>query len=624
MLGTSAAPASSRPLLPISLNACCPRLTQLVLANLYGERFIKSSIPAGLTRLVLHLANPSPGPINGEQLSAVVLQASDSLLSLELGLGMRFSLSGAVMRGLKRSLKQLQDLTLIEGAQDHLEGLGCWCNLPRLTLVEGRCTVPLRGLYELSMRAAMGRTPGVLRYHGHARHVEELGSRLGAALQELRLESLAGLGTGYRSGGGGAGAAAGSGSSSAAGSPTTANGSNKKQAGQDGGGAADGSDDDTDSVTGAEAAPLPALAHLSSMTRLEVLGEQIGQLDAYGVLVLSSCKQLRVLAIQGTEPWLSPDLGVKEQLEWLGELPQLRQLRLSGVMLQRSRLAAGSGGKQQGGASLASSSPSGGSSKAGGKKGGVTTADAAGGASSSSSSGGATVVSGGGSAASTTVTAVVPAVKGLGNGLGCVPPAQAGSKGGAAGAAAATTTATSSASHSPPATPAQGAPPAPTVTLTAEQALAAAAAITSVGGNAGKKGSSSSAAESGGMCEFERAFSKLTAAAAKLQSAAVAAGHTLPSAAAGPSAIAAAQQQLKKVQQTHQQQQLQLTAGGGAGNSGGSGGGGAGELGGRVSKLPSKELAQEAAEQEAAVAVCLEELRRWLCEMLPHCRVWLD
>jgi hypothetical protein len=34
--------------------------------------------------------------------------------------------------------------------------------------------------------------------------------------------------------------------------------------------------------------------------------------------------------------------------------------------------------------------------------------------------------------------------------------------------------------------------------------------------------------------------------------------------------------------------------------------------------------AYEAAQQEARVAVCLEELRRWLCQMLPNCRVWLD
>jgi hypothetical protein len=27
---------------------------------------------------------------------------------------------------------------------------------------------------------------------------------------------------------------------------------------------------------------------------------------------------------------------------------------------------------------------------------------------------------------------------------------------------------------------------------------------------------------------------------------------------------------------------------------------------------------------DVSVSACLEELRRWLCELLPECRVWLD
>lgn len=516
--------APLRPLLPVSFSTACPGLRDLVVANLYGDRCVKATVPTGLTRLVLHLANPTPGSVNGEQLAAVVLQAAESLLCLELGLGMRFSLSGSVMRGLKRGLKQLRDLTLIEGAQDHLEGLGCWCNLPRLTLVEGRCTVPLRGLYELSMRAAMGRTPGVLRYHGHARHVEELASRLGSALQELRLDSLAGLGSGYRSGGcGGGGADSGSGSSSGASSAAASPRASKRRhrvpgldSDEDEGdeGSADGAGGEG---AGGEAGcpPLPALAQLSSMTRLEVLGDQIGQLDTYGVLVLSSCKNLRVLSIQGREAWLSADLGVKEQLEWVAELPQLRQLRLKGAMLGRTKLsAAGSSSKDSSSASAAASA---------GQKG-------SGGRGSSSSNGVATSSS----SASSPAGAAAPAVKGLGNGLGCAAAVSAPAAG-------------------------KGTGRGPLV----KDPEARAAAIAKARALEEEENSE----------KWQGAYAQVVSVAAM------------------------------------QLQDLQLKAVSG--------------------QLPAgaeqtRELAYEAAQGDAGVAVCLEELRRWLCEMLPNCRVWLD
>jgi hypothetical protein len=46
-------------------------------------------------------------------------------------------------------------------------------------------------------------------------------------------------------------------------------------------------------------------------------------------------------------------------------------------------------------------------------------------------------------------------------------------------------------------------------------------------------------------------------------------------------------------------------------------------------KLPASaaELHREqlkAAQQDADAAVCFEEVRRWLCQLLPNCRVWLD
>lgn len=505
----AAVAAASRPLLPVSFSSACPRLQTLVLANLYGDRLIKMSVPACLTRLVLHLANPSPGTVTGEQLAAVILQAADTLSSLELGLGMRFSLSGAVMRGLKRALKHLRELTLVEGAQDHLEGLGCWCNLPRLTLVEGRCTVPLRGLYELSMRAAMGRTPGVLRYHGHARHVEELASRLGAALHELRLDSLSGLGSGLRSGGG---ARSSSGSSCAGSAPGSPRASKRRHRGT----GTDSEDDEGGAAVQVEAQPLPALAQLSCMTRLEVCGEQIGQLDEFGVLVLSSCKQLRVLSIKGQEPWLCADLGVKEQLDWLGQLPQLRQLRLAGVMLGRTKL---SGANPAAGAA-------GGTSPAGGKDAGGKKGSGSGGR---GSSGGGKGAPGGSNTGSSGSTA---AVKGLGNGLGC-------------GAAA----------------PTKGQTGRGPVVKDPEARSAAIAKAREEEGHGEEPG------------EFEHAYAKVVSAVAM------------------------------------QFQDLQLQA--------------------MMGKLPpgaekTRALAYEASQQDAAVAACLEEVRRWLCEMLPNCRVWLD
>jgi hypothetical protein len=341
----AAAAAALLPALPpLVLSSALPGLHQLVLANMAGERLVKLSIPSSLTRLALHLSHPCPGAVSGEQLAGVVLQAAPSLVSLELGLGMRFSLSGAVMRRLKRGLGALTSLTLIEGAQDHLEGLGCWCNLPQLRLVEGRCSVPLRGLYELSMRAAMGRTPGALRYSGHVRHLDELASRLGAAVHELTLDSLAGL-AGTNNRGGGLQLLASSGGSGSTGSSPGSPQHSDAAAHQLAPSSPDAGNcsalaDDAAGVRPSSYMPC-ALAALSSMTRLVVAGEAIGQLDEPASLALCSCRQLRELHIDAQEPWLAAELGVKEQLEWLGELRQLRLLRLSGVMLGRCRLSGG-------------------------------------------------------------------------------------------------------------------------------------------------------------------------------------------------------------------------------------------------------------------------------------------
>jgi hypothetical protein len=352
---------------PLDLSSVLPSLSSLAVYNLAGERLVGLRIPSHLTRLSLHLANPCPGAVTGEQLAAIVLQAAHSLIALELGLGLRFSLSGGVMRSLKRGLKSLRDLTLVEGTQDHLEGLGCWCNLRRLELVEGRCSVPLRGLYELSMRAAMGRTPGVLRYCGHVRHVEELAGRLGGALQELRLDSLTGIGALGR-----APALAEGSEGAAQGSEAAEQPPQQQQQQQD------------------ELTPLSPLAQLQSLTRLEITGERLGLLETSSAVALGSLRQLVVLEIAGQEAWLAPELGVKEQLGWLRGLSRLRQLRLCGVMLGRSKLA-GTG-------SSSSSSASGDTSKG--------LQDRAAGAAGRSGSGGK---AGSGS--------LVPAVKGLGNGL---------------------------------------------------------------------------------------------------------------------------------------------------------------------------------------------------------------
>jgi hypothetical protein len=364
--GASAAGSAPElpPLPPLDLSGVLPSLSSLHVSNLAGERLVGLRVPSHLTRLALHLANPCPGAVTGEQLAAVVLQAAHSLVALELGLGLRFSLSGGVMRSLKRGLKSLRDLTLVEGTQDHLEGLGCWCNLRRLELVEGRCRVPLRGLYELSMRAAMGRTPGVLRYCGHVRHVEELAGRLGGALQELRLDSLTGIGVLGRA-------------------PLLAEGS-------------EGSADGCDAVELPSLPPLPQqdevlpsspLAQLQSLTRLEICGERLGQLESSCGVALGNSQQLVVLEIAGQEAWLAPELGVKEQLGWLRGLSRLRQLRLAGVMLGRSKLA---------GTGSASGSAGDGSK-------GLQDRGSAGGGKGSSSKAGS--------------GSLVPAVKGLGNGL---------------------------------------------------------------------------------------------------------------------------------------------------------------------------------------------------------------
>jgi hypothetical protein len=361
--GSAGAAGAAAELPPLDLSGVLPSLSSLHVSNLAGERLVGLRIPSHLTRLALHLANPCPGAVTGEQLAAVVLQAAHSLVALELGLGLRFSLSGGVMRSLKRGLKSLRELTLVEGTQDHLEGLGCWCNLRHLELVEGRCSVPLRGLYELSMRAAMGRTPGVLRYCGHVRHVEELAGRLGGALQELRLDSLTGIGTLGRA-------------------PLLAEGS-------------EGIDERSEAVElpplslqqQDEVLPSSPLAQLLSLTRLEICGERLGQLESSCGVALGNLRQLVVLEIVGQEAWLAPELGVKEQLGWLRGLSRLRQLRLAGVMLGRSKLA-GTGG---------------GSGAAGdGSRGLQDKGSTAGGRGSSSKAGSGSLV---------------PAVKGLGNGL---------------------------------------------------------------------------------------------------------------------------------------------------------------------------------------------------------------
>lgn len=385
----AAAAAPSGPSLPaLDLASTLPNLSHLTVANLAGDRLIQLKIPSGLTRLSLHLASPCPGAVTGEQLAAVVLQTAQPLVSLELGLGMRFSLSGGVMRSLKRGLKGLKDLVLIEGAQDHLEGLGCWCNLRRLELVEGRCSAPLRGLYELSMRAAMGRTPGVLRYTGHVRHVDELAGRLGGALKELRLDSLSGFGSnGARtlsasSSGFAEGDAAGSSSSS---SPGGADSSNTVEA---------------------DGQIVPQLYHLSSLTRLEIVGDRLGQLEAGAGLAIANLKSLVVLVVSGQEPWLLPELGVKEQLGWLRGMTQLRQLRLSGLMLGRSRLAGTVNSSTSSSNSCSTSGPN-----------SAEKPDKAGSSGSRNSS--------------SKAGALVPAVKGLGNGLASSSAAASSSKGNA-------------------------------------------------------------------------------------------------------------------------------------------------------------------------------------------------
>ncbi|KAF6255704.1 hypothetical protein COO60DRAFT_187400 [Scenedesmus sp. NREL 46B-D3] len=360
--GAAAAAAELPSLPPLDLSAALPSLSSLHVSNLAGERLVGLRIPSHLTRLSLHLANPCPGAVTGEQLAAVVLQAAHSLVALELGLGLRFSLSGGVMRSLKRGLRSLRELRLVEGTQDHLEGLGCWCNLRRLELVEGRCSVPLRGLYELSMRAAMGRTPGVLRYCGHVRHVEELAGRLGGALQELRLDSLSGIGALGRS--------------------------TLLREGSEGSGyGSDAAEPLPPPQQQDELMPVSPLAQLLSLTRLEVRGERLGQLEGSCGVALGGLRQLVVLEIAGQEAWLAPELGVKEQLGWLRGLSRLRQLRLFGVMLGRSKLA-GAGSHS--------------AAAVDGSKGLQDRGSAAAGKGSSSKAG---------------CGSLVPAVKGLGNGL---------------------------------------------------------------------------------------------------------------------------------------------------------------------------------------------------------------
>jgi hypothetical protein len=212
----------------------------------------------------------------------------------------------------------------------------------------------------------MGRTPGVLRYCGHVRHVEELAGRLGGALQELRLDSLTGIGALGRA-------------------PLLAEGS-------------EGSGDGSDAVELPQTPPqqqqqqedvLPSspLAQLLSLTRLEICGERLGQLESSCGVALGNLRQLVVLEIAGQEAWLAPELGVKEQLGWLRGLSRLRQLRLAGVMLGRSKLAGTSGGSGTAGD---------------GSRGLQDRGSAAGGKGSSSKAGSGSLV---------------PAVKGLGNGL---------------------------------------------------------------------------------------------------------------------------------------------------------------------------------------------------------------
>jgi hypothetical protein len=256
------------------------------------------------------------------------------------------------------------------------------------------------------------------------------------------------------------------------------------------------------------------------MTRLEVLGDQIGQLDTYGVLVLSSCKNLRVLSIQGREAWLSADLGVKEQLEWVAELPQLRQLRLKGVMLGRSKLSAAGSGSSSTAAAAGAGKDAGSSSSGGGKKG----------LAGRSSNGPATTSS----SASSPAGAAAPAVKGLGNGLGCAAAVAASAAG-------------------------KGTGRGPLV----KDPEARAAAIAKARALEEEENSE----------KWQGAYAQVVSVAAM------------------------------------QFQDLQLKAM-------------SGQLPAGAEK--TRELAYEAAQGDAGVAVCLEELRRWLCEMLPNCRVWLD
>eukprot|EP00775_Hariotina_reticulata_P011204 gene11204-11354_t len=307
---------------PLSMDclSCLVNLTQLELSSrgptgeLLSDTIAAFSKPASLAALSnLRSLALSEAALPGTVLATSWLSpltaldklqfAAEGLQVLELGLGMRFSLTGGVMRSLKRGLRHLQELTLVEGAQDHLEGLGCWCNLQRLSLIEGRCSVPLRGLYELSMRAAMGRIPGTLCYSGHVRHAEELASRLGSCLHQLRLDCLTGLGSSGRSVFSSTGSgtefdlAAAASDLAAAAAAAAATGA----AGQEGDAAA--------------AVPVvPALQQLSALTRLEFVGERLGQLDVAAAASLSGLSQLLALEIVGQEPWLLPELGVKEQL----------------------------------------------------------------------------------------------------------------------------------------------------------------------------------------------------------------------------------------------------------------------------------------------------------------------
>jgi hypothetical protein len=156
------------------------------------------------------------------------------------------------------------------------------------------------------------------------------------------------------------------------------------------------------------------LQQLSALTRLEIVGERLGQLDAAAAASLGSLSGLLVLEIVGQEPWLLPELGVKEQLSWLRQLRQLRQLRLGGIMLGRSKLARDRGSTTVAAAAAAvSCNP--GSAAGSGCRGGP--GGAAG--SKQSSKGGSSSTGGSNSSSSSSGHVQMPAVKGLGNGLTC-------------------------------------------------------------------------------------------------------------------------------------------------------------------------------------------------------------